>query len=73
MSEENKPTLKSYGDNLVVCENGAILDGAMPDKIISVSDTEKRFVYGDRVFKLTWKYDEATKTKSDIMLEELKE
>jgi len=69
----DRAALKAFGGNLVICENGAILDGAMPDKIISVSDTEKRFVYGNRVFKLTWKYDEATKTKSDIMLEELEE
>ena len=74
MAENKKPpTLRSIGDNLVKCENGAILDGDLPDKIVKVSDTVHRFYYGSRIFQLSYDYDKATGTKSNIKIEEIKE
>lgn len=74
MGEKKKPpTLLSIGDNLVKCENGAILDGDLPDKIVHVSDTVVKFYYGTRVFQLSWDYDKTTGIKSNIKLEEIKE
>lgn len=74
MAESKKPpTLRSIGDNLIQCENGAILDGDLPDKIVKISDTVHRFYYGSRIFQLSFDYDEETGTKSNIKLEEIKE
>ena len=74
MAESNSPpTLRSIGGNLVKCENGDILDGDMPDKIVKVSDTVHRFYYGSRIFQLSYDYDRATRTKSNIKLEEITE
>lgn len=40
--------------DMLICDNGDITDGHLPDKIEAISDTEFHFTYGDEVFSLTW-------------------
>lgn len=73
MADSKKPSLCGFGDNLVLCKNGALLDETMPDQIIPVSDTTVKFVYGSRTFQLSWEKEESTGVKKNIRLVEVTE
>lgn len=40
--------------NLLICDNGDLVDGRLPDKIERISATERYFYYGEEVFSLSW-------------------
>nr|DAE39821.1 MAG TPA: hypothetical protein [Caudoviricetes sp.] len=73
MADSKNPSLCRFGDNLVLCKNGALLDETMPDQIIPVSDTTVKFVYGSRTFQLSWEKEESTDVKKNIRLVEVTE
>lgn len=53
MYDDDAVRLVPFRD-MLICDNGDITDGHLPDKIETISDTEVHFTYGDEVFSLTW-------------------
>lgn len=64
-------TLVKFG-NLLVCDNGSLFDGMLPDKILRTSDTSVKLIYpaDNTALSLSWSKD--GKTLKDIKLTKLK-
>ncbi|MCM1577493.1 MAG: hypothetical protein NC078_01675 [Ruminococcus sp.] len=61
--QDGSVSLVPYGD-LLVCEGGALTDDVIPNEIITISDTKRHFIYGNKKFSLTW-------TKTDGIIKDI--